>query len=142
MSADGSITLAWGDGEHRFRTGLKEWREIQDKCGAGLVEIMDRLAHRRWKVDDVREPIRIGLIGGGMTPTQAFGVTKIYVDERPLAESVNVAFAILAAAVVGVPDDTLGKPEAEETDGTDGSPSRPSTEPAQSSDLAPETLTQ
>jgi hypothetical protein len=128
MSADGSITLVWGDGEHRFRTGIKEWREIQEKCGAGLIEIMDRLAHRRWKVDDVREPIRVGLIGGGMQPAQAFAVTKLYVDGRPLGESVNTAFAVLAAAIIGVPDEQAGKAETEETNGTDGSPSRSSTE--------------
>lgn len=129
MSADGTISLVWGDGEHQFRTGLKEWREIQEKCGgSGLIEIMDRLAHRTWKVDDVREPIRIGLIGGGMSPAQAFALVRIYVDGRPLGESVNVSFAILAAAIIGVPEDQPGKAQTEETNGTDGSPSRSSTE--------------
>jgi len=135
MSADGSIDIVWGDGEHRFRTRLKEWREIQDKCGSGLIEIMDRLAGRRWKVDDVREPIRIGLIGGGMTPSAAHALVVSYVDQRPLAESVQTAFAILMAAIVGVPEDKVGKAEAEESGGTDGSSSRPSTEPEPQSDL-------
>lgn len=131
MSADGSISIVWADDEHRFKTGLKEWREIQDKCGCGLIEILDRLSTRKWKIDDIREPIRIALIGGGKTPTDALLLVRRYVDERPLQESVQVAFAVLAAAIVGVPDDPVGKPEAEkQEDGTGASTSRPSTEPA------------
>lgn len=129
MSSDGSIDITWADNDYRFRTRLKEWREIQEKCNAGLAEIMERLLRGRWRVDDIREPIRIGLIGGGMTPIQALELVKRYVDERPLAESVMVSYAILSAAIVGPPEDTVGKEQAEESDGTDGSPSRPSTEP-------------
>jgi|SRR5215207_218509 len=105
MSEDGSITLTWADGDHVFRTRLGEWREIQNTCGAGLIEIMDRLQFRRWKVDDVREPIRVGLIGGGMIPPKATALVKRYVDDRPLAESVPIAMAILMCAIVGVPGD-------------------------------------
>lgn len=131
MSADGSIDIVWADDNHRFRTGLKEWREIQDKCGCGLIEILDRLAYRKWKIDDIREPIRIGLIGGGMTPTDALMLVMRYVDGRPLQESVPVAFAVIGAAIVGDRDDPVGKPEAEtEESGTDASASRPSTDPA------------
>lgn len=105
MSSDGSITITWADGDHVFRTRLGEWREIQDKCGAGLVEILDRLQTAKWKVDDIREPIRLGLIGGGMIPTRALGLVRRYVDERPLAESLPVALTVLMAAIVGVPED-------------------------------------
>jgi hypothetical protein len=142
LSSDGSITLTWADGDHVFRTRLGEWREIQDKCGAGLIEIMDRLQGRRWRVDDIREPIRIGLIGGGLTPTHALGLVKRYVDDRPIAESLPIALAILMAAIVGVPEDPpdgdRSKKKDEPTDGTSGtddSSSLPSMDPVPSSDL-------
>lgn len=143
MSSDGSITITWADDDHVFRTRLGEWREIQKVCDAGLIEIMDRMQTRKWRVEDVREVIRIGLIGGGKTPTHALGLVKRYVDERPLAESLPVALAILMAAVVGVPEDPPDgdrskKKDEPATDGTDDSPSHRSmeAEPSSASDPA------
>jgi hypothetical protein len=131
MAVDAKINLTWGDGEHEFRLGLKEWFELQEKCGSGLIEVMDRLATRRWKVEDIREPLRLGLIGAGMVPVDAFTLVKRYVDERPLMESVPVAFAVIAAAIVGAPEDEeAGKKKSEaESDGPDTSQPLGSTEP-------------
>lgn len=139
MSADGSITLTWADGDYKFRTDLGGWREIQEKCGCGLIEIMDRLQDRRWRVDDIREPIRVGLIGGGMTPTQALGLVRLYVDQRPLAESIPIAMTVVMAAIVGLPDDPADgdrskKNDEPETGGTENSSSPGSTDPEPSSD--------
>lgn len=66
-----------------------------------------------WRVDDVRETIRLGLIGAGATPTEASIVVGRYVDERPLVENVGIAGAVLMHALVGEPDDKVGKPKAE-----------------------------
>lgn len=133
MSADGSVTLAWGDGEHKFRLPIGGLRELQQKCDAGAIEVMDRLRDRRWRVDDVRETLRLGLIGGGMTPVDALILVKRYVDDRPIMESVPTAFAVLMAALIGVPDDPVGKAEAEEPAPAGSSPSPLSSElPAQS----------
>lgn len=124
MSSDGAITLLWGDGEHRFRLPIGQLRELQAKCDAGPLEILDRLHDRSWRLDDVRETIRLGLIGGGMAPVDALVRVADYVDARPLLESVVSAQVILVTALMGVPDDTVGKQAAE---GTDGSTSPPST---------------
>lgn len=141
MSADGSITLTWGDGEHKFRLAIGQLRELQDKCGAGPLEVLDRLATRRWRVEDVRETMRLGLIGGGMEPIKAIPLVKHYIDERPLMESIPAAQAVLMAALVGVPDDEVGKGEAEETT-TDGSASRSSMEQEPQSGSVQPTLMQ
>jgi hypothetical protein len=135
MSADASVTLTWADGEHKFRLAIGQLRELQEKTDAGPVEVLDRLATRRWRLDDVRETLRLGLIGGGMAPVKALGLVKRYVDERPLMESLPAAQAVLLAAIVGVPEDEVGKGEAEETT-TSGSASRPFTAPEPQSDLA------
>lgn len=105
MSKDGSVEMGWADGEYRFRLAIGHLRELEDKRGCSAIEVMDRLQARKWFVDDVREVIRLGLIGGGQTPDMARVLTKRYVDERPLLENCMQALIILAAALAGSPDD-------------------------------------
>jgi hypothetical protein len=135
MSSNASITLAWADGDYLFRLPIGQLRELQEKCGAGPMVIYQRLHSGEWRVDDVRETLRLGLIGGGMKPVEALVLVKRYVDERPWAENVLPATAVILAAVMGVPDDKVGKPEAETTttEATDASSSPRSTARARSS---------
>lgn len=104
------ITLAWADGEHAFRLGLGQLRELQEKTDAGPAFLLDRLSRGTWRVDDIRETIRLGLIGGGKAPAEALALVTRYVDERPLMESIPVAQAIIMVAIMPVEDDPLGKP--------------------------------
>ena len=143
MSGDASITLTWADGDHRFRLPIGQLRELQDKCGSGPFAIFLRLDDNSWKVDDIRETLRLGLIGGGKRPDEALLLVKRYVDERPLIENVLAAKSVLFAAIIGVKDDPVGKQEAEEaeTETTDASPSPPSMEPAPPLDGHPDRST-
>lgn len=103
---NGKVTLAWGDGDHDFNIAkIGQIFELQDKCGCGLMEIFNRLREGRWRFEDIRETVRLGLIGGGKTPAQALVLTKRYVDERPLAENTQAAMTILMAAIVGPPEE-------------------------------------
>lgn len=124
MSADASIDLAWADGEYRFRLGLGQLRELQEKVNQPRIAIgatpigpgtLLRLAMERdlWP-HEVREIIRLGLIGGGMKPPEALARVQRYVDERPLLESMQPAVLILTAALAGAPDDEVGKKKAKE----------------------------
>lgn len=126
MSSDGSIELDWLDGRDRFRLALGELRILQDKCQAGPNTIRLRLIHGSWMVDDIVETIRLGLIGGGLTPKEAMIKVARSVSSHPLAHNVILAEAIISAAIVGVPEDPVGKGEAEGTQ-TGGSSSPPST---------------
>lgn len=112
---NGEVELDWADGRQKFNVAIfKHAFELEEKCDAGLQEIFERIASRRWRVTDILETIRIGLIGGGMEPAKALKLVRRYVETRPWAESVPVARVILLAAIVGVPgDNDLGKPEAE-----------------------------
>lgn len=132
--SDALVELIWGDGPNRFALHIGQLRELQAKCDAGPQRILHRLSTIDWLVDDIRETIRLGLIGGGKTPSEAYALVVHYVDERPPLESRLVAQAVLMQALVGVPDDVVGKKTAEtaKTDPTDGSPSPPSTAGAQS----------
>ncbi len=105
----GTLTFDWADGPHTFRLAIAQLRELQDKTGVGPAALFDRLASRQWRVDDLRETIRLGLIGGGMDPLDALVLVKRYVDDRPLMESIEPTWRILAAALVGPVDDASGK---------------------------------
>lgn len=133
MSADASVTFDWGDGEHRFRLAIGQLRELQDKIGVGPFALYSRIDLGTWMVDDLRETIRLGLIGGGAKPAEALALVRHYVDDRPLMESVDPARTIIGAALAGDPKDTVGKERPEES-ATNGSASPSSTETEPSSD--------
>lgn len=112
MSATGTRTIVWANGEDTFciaKVGLI--LDLEDKCKAGFSVIMARLENGAWGVNDVRETIRLGLIGGGMKPEVAMAAVRRHVDENPLAHSVLVAYEVVKAAMFGVPDDPVGKTE-------------------------------
>jgi hypothetical protein len=114
MPADSTIELEWGDGLHKFALPIGQLRELQDKCDAGPGRILQRLTGVDWKIDDIREVMRLGLIGGGMKPVDAHLLCVRYVDNRPLLESRLHAQAILMKALVGDPTDQVGKKEADQ----------------------------
>lgn len=149
MSADGSVTLNWAGEERKFRLAIGQLRELQENVnrwrtsiGAPLIgpNSLVRLlvAGDAWP-SDVREIIRLGLIGGGMKIDLVPALVRRYVDERPLVESTQIAQAILLVALVGVPDDPVGKKPTAGTDAETKIPasdSPPSTEPDASSATA------
>lgn len=96
----------WGDDVHVFDLKLGQVRELEDKCKAGVFVVLGRLFGRTCSYDDIRETIRLGLIGGGKTPSQAWQLVTRYVDERPIAESLPVAMAIIAGLAHGAPEET------------------------------------
>ncbi len=109
MIKHGSVDFDWADGHYTFRLAIGGWREIRDKTGAGPYELYERVVRRKWFVDDLREVIRLGLIGGGTEPVAALKLVQAYVDERPLLEAVPVALAIMAAALVAPEGDSPKK---------------------------------
>ncbi|MDF2809504.1 MAG: hypothetical protein K0S56_535 [Microvirga sp.] len=129
MSRDASISFDFGDGEHAFRLAIGGLRELQEKTGVGPMRLFHRLMDGSWMVDDAREVLRIGLIGGGMKPAEAIGLVRRYVDERPMIEAQAPAMLVLGAALHGTEQETQpGKEEAPDaaTDATSSS-SLPST---------------
>ena len=106
MASNGEVTLTWGDGEHKFNIAkLKCILELEEKCGCGIAEVYKRISSGVWKFNDLRETLRLGLIGGGKPPDEALRLINRYCDDRPLAESILPAQAVIMAAMVGVPGD-------------------------------------
>jgi hypothetical protein len=115
MSANGTRTIIWAGGEDVFclaKVGLI--LDLEERCKAGIAMIMARIDSGIFGLNDIREPIRLGLIGGGMAPDKAMARVRNHVDENPLAHSVLVAQAILQAVLIGVPGDAVGKPSDDE----------------------------
>ena len=133
QSGHGFVTLTWADGEYTFRLAWGAWAEIQEKCDCGPAELLDRILVKRWRANDLFEVIRLGLIGGGMSATDALIKARRYVQDRPLLESVPVAIQIVTAALLGPQDDAVqaGEPSATKDPATGKSLSPLSTETVQ-----------
>jgi hypothetical protein len=122
MSAPGTIVIDWANGSDTFclqKVGFL--LDLEDKCKAGFPTIMARLEGGGWYVSDVREVIRMGLIGGGMNPKDANTAVRNHIDlnEDGIAPSVLVAYHVMHAAMFGSPkDDPVGKQEPAEATGT------------------------
>lgn len=142
---DNYIVLPFADGDYTFALPIGQAIELQEKCGAGIGEIYARVMagryrntmngqtvlntlEARFKIEDVRETIRLALIGGKegtvngqrveVTPAKALHLVRHYVDPRPLEETWQIAAGILAAFVIGYVDPD--KPAAQKK--TDGEP--------------------
>lgn len=117
MSRLGAVDLQFGDGEYPFRLRMAQLIELDEKFEVGPQRMLIDFGNDNGRVPWTREIIRLGLIGGGMKPAEAFAKVKNYVDQRPFMESVMHAQVILASAVVGLPEDEPpGKSEAPETE--------------------------
>ncbi|MGO1160541.1 gene transfer agent family protein [Brucella sp. C7-11G] len=104
--------LTWAGGEHDFELRLEHLRALQDKCDAGPQWILMRLTSKQWFIDDVIQPIRLGLEGGGMEKEAARKLVQKFVEDRPLTLSVLTAQAVLMVALFGDEDDQPGEGQA------------------------------
>lgn len=119
------IDLKFADGTYRFELGIAQIHELQDKCKAGVGVIYSRVlqgrmaedisvghtAYAAFAFDDLRETIRLGLIGGGsgmvddkevkVGALRANELVERYLNPMPLVEQWNLAAAILFALIEG-----------------------------------------
>jgi len=126
----GSVELDFGDGKYLFRLGAGELRQIQEACKCGPLVLFNRLRMGDWTLDDVREPIRLGLLAGGagivasqdvkVTPAIVARLMADYVDRyadpdpaRTLLANAATAGAIIGAAIVGHREEPLGNGQGE-----------------------------
>jgi hypothetical protein len=136
------IEIDWADGTHAFRLAFRELIELDEKRQCGPFELLNRIQSGTWRAEDVREVIRIGLIGGGMEPGKALAMVRRYVEEVPDWHSNSIiASAILMAALAGNEVEDPGKSEAvdgtaQAPEKTDASPSPPFSEVQPSSEYS------
>lgn len=131
MNRHGAIDLDWGDGTYCFRLGLSQIEELEARRDLGIFQLAQRLRPdvRQARSSDIVETIRLGLIGGGMPPVDALAKVRKYVDERPLDENRDTAYAIVLAGLARVHSKELEQPSGEAPAAeTSASTSPPSTE--------------
>lgn len=133
MSRSGESVVEFGGEERTFRLALKQWEKVQEACDAGPAELLARLspvfeARKRgysfadilaaghlgtWRINDLREPILQGLLGAGVPGPEALKLVREWVEERPLIESVAVAYQVVLGGVIGAADElAVGEPQA------------------------------
>lgn len=125
---DTAVELDFADGRYRFWLALPHVIELERKCGGRSVFAMyDAMGAGLGVADDapvymggstamvteIRETIRLGLIGGNcgevdgaeteVGPNRARDLVESYVfPARPLLEGLHVAWSILHAAIIGI----------------------------------------
>ena len=118
MSLKAEVTLTWGDGTYPFALKGAQIEELERQCGKiGIGAIFQRIALGTYFWRDVRETIRLGLIGGGMGAVEALRKVDTYIDapvEAGPNSPVMVAKAVLGAVFVGLEHISPGEPLAGE----------------------------
>ncbi|MBD9569033.1 gene transfer agent family protein [Ensifer sp. ENS08] len=111
----GSEEIVWPGGEHAFRLGIGELRAIEQKCDAGCAVVLMRLLSSAWKIDDVIAPLRLGLIGAGMSERDAQRAVDAALDvSSPYALAVPAA-DVLQRFIMGNSADKPGGDQSGES---------------------------
>lgn len=108
----GRIEFDWADGTYSFRLAWGQLSELQEKCDAGPYVVLNRLHNGSWRIEDITNIIRLGLIGGGLQPSAALKLVRAYVEDRPPMENLIPAQVILSAALMGAPEENVGESDA------------------------------
>lgn len=104
-----AIILRWPGGEHAFRLGIEELRVIQQKTDCGPEHILRKIEHGWWTVDELREVLRNGLIGGGMKPVDAMKAVDKAFDDAPAISFKVPAMEVMSTYLFGPEDDPVGE---------------------------------
>jgi hypothetical protein len=103
----------------KFELRLGEIGELERICNAGIAAILTRLTYMQWRYDDIRETIRLGLMGGGASEADATMLALHYLDPRPKGEYLQLAADILSACIAGVePGKDQGESESKDAPAT------------------------
>lgn len=139
MNTKAEVTLKWADGVYLFALKAPQIDELERVCGGvGIGVIVGRVLAEQFYRKDIRETIRLGLIGGGTEQTRALELCEAYVDERPFEPGIdgsvyNVASVILQAVWYGLEELDTGEgedsPEKPETGGSTSPDSEPASSP-------------
>lgn len=105
MSRSGKTRGAFGGGRYDFQITIGGMEELQELCDAGPEEIFDRISSGRWRVSDIRETIRLGLIGAGVDQFKALALIDRYAVPGAFFGLKPLCTSILGAWLVGAPDE-------------------------------------
>ena len=101
--------ITWAGGTHTFDLNSRRvsWmlRQAQHPFpglyGSTPAACLKRFEEAVYSPDDIERVMRIGLIGGGMLESDVDGLIAEHVTGKPLAPSVMLAHAVIAALFIG-----------------------------------------
>jgi hypothetical protein len=143
---DTALVLKFGNGDYRFWLPMRELCQLEKECDKSVIQMHDEMGQSlgllpgseephfigggQTRFHEIRATIRFALLGGNegkvngedvkVSPITAREIVETYVDGRPIAETLPVAWSILEAAVRGV---SLKKKVEDEAGGESLSPS-------------------
>ena len=102
------ILRYWGGVERTFALNFGLVCDLEEACGkVGVGAIYVALATHQHHARYVWHTVRLGLIGGGMTPAEAEQLLRLRFDEVAWADSTALAIDLLVAINEGVEEDRL-----------------------------------
>ncbi|MFZ0267763.1 GTA-gp10 family protein [Caulobacter sp.] len=106
--------LPFGSRRLPFLFLVDQWRELQRETKAGPWEIEARLLRLGCTVDEITAALRIGLVGGGMSATEAFVTVEAHVGTKPgdLGFARLTALAAISHSLHGLDEDLVGESDA------------------------------
>ncbi len=108
--------MHWVGGEHPFALGIGQLRALQTACDAGPEAILRRMVQGDWRIDDLVEVLRLGLIGSGaMAESDAGPFVLRQIDQHGWTKVRLTAVMVLNSALEGEKDEPLGEPEGQAT---------------------------
>lgn len=119
------VTLEWPGGEDKFALTWDQLRALEGLADKGPMALLADVQGGTWRVDDLINILRLGLIGAGIDPVVARKRVIAASELHPVAAFVQPAMLILAAGLMGVSDQDVdsaagdGK-DAEGTEASDG----------------------
>lgn len=98
----------FGDGEKSFALPSDQIDALERKTGAAIGAIYTRVMTGQFHYADIIETIRLGLIGGGMSPKDAHELVEAFARPTPIIEAFQLAADILEARWSGTPPAATG----------------------------------
>lgn len=97
------INQPFADGHYDFCFGWDQATEWEEKYPGRSLFNTFNLMHRSgiFLIGDIKEVIRLALIGGGKSPFDSVRLVERYVEKRPITENMALTLMILEAAFFG-----------------------------------------
>lgn len=108
-----SIDRPFADANYRFELKFESASDYEKTSGKSLFATLRLALTGEWFAADIREVIRLALIGGGTAPNDALRLVREYVEKRPLAENTVLFTDILTALFFGLDEQEGAKPDGE-----------------------------
>jgi len=105
------IVLAFGPARFEFLFLSSQWQELQRVLGLGPWEVELRLIGGKCTERELRETIRIGLWGGGLSVAEALDLSGSYVGAKPgdLGPARLTAISAISYSLHGLDDELSGE---------------------------------